>query len=142
MLRSDEIRKRLHGRAPEETLPESAYNAPANEAVDEALLAAASAAAEGGHPLVIDATFLSLALRSELRRRVTEAGSRFVGLWLEAPTCLLEKRIRNRRGDASDATVAVLHRAESLNPGPGDWRPLPAREMAETLTAARRILGI
>src|SRR5262249_23319668 len=58
VLRSDEIRKRQHGVAPEERLPQSAYTEAANESVFAALAGQARMVLEGGHALVADATFI------------------------------------------------------------------------------------
>ena len=57
IVRSDEIRKRLHGAAPEQPLGRDAYSPAANERVDAALLDAVRAAAP--HGVIADATFLS-----------------------------------------------------------------------------------
>jgi predicted kinase len=52
----------------------------------------------------------------------TQAGCRFDGLWLEAPRTTLAERIAARRGDASDATVAVLDQQLQYDIGEIDWR--------------------
>ena len=58
VLRSDEIRKRLHGVAPEQRLPQSAYSDAASEAVFAALAALVRETAAGGHAVIADATFI------------------------------------------------------------------------------------
>ena len=61
ILRSDEVRKRLHGAAPEERLGRDAYTSAANARVDAALLRGVADTA--GHAVIVDATFLDPALR-------------------------------------------------------------------------------
>jgi uncharacterized protein len=69
-------------------------------------------------------------------------GVPFTGLWLDAPVPELERRIQSRTGDASDATVEVLRRSAATKPTPGTWTVLDARDGAEALRSARRILGL
>jgi predicted kinase len=53
---------------------------------------------------------------------------------------ILKSRILARRGDASDATIAVLERAAKADPGPMDWMRLDAA--GEAQAAARKALGV
>ncbi len=124
VLRSDEIRKRLHGAAPEQRLERDAYSAAANARVEAEMLDQLGAAK--GHSVILDAGFLSPALR----KAVAAVGQPFTGLWLEAPLAELEDRVRSRSGDASDATEAVLHRLAAMDPGPIEWHRVPADDMA------------
>jgi predicted kinase len=52
----------------------------------------------------------------------------------------LKSRILARRGDASDATIAVWERAAQADPGPIDWRRLDAA--GDALAAAHEALGV
>ncbi|MDJ0389017.1 AAA family ATPase [Roseomonas sp. E05] len=124
VLRSDEIRKRQHGVAPEVRLPAKAYSAAASEAAYAALFAGAEAAARADHCVIADAAFLEPAQRAGIAAAAARAGVPFQGIWLEAPMPLLRERIAARRGDASDADLAVLEQAARLDPGPLDWRRL------------------
>ena len=124
ILRSDEIRKRLYGAAPEQRLGRTAYSDEANQKVDEALLSQARDAAD--HGVILDATFLSQPLREAAR----DVAHRFTGIWLEAPLAELERRVRARSGDASDATEAVLHRLAGKATGAIGWHRVPADEHA------------
>ncbi len=133
VLRSDEIRKRLHGAAPEQRLGRDAYSAEANARVDAALLDGVRAA--GSHGVILDATFLSPALRAA----VAGCGRPFTGIWLDAPLPELARRVGARGGDASDATEAVLHRLAALDAGPITWHRVPADERAAD--ACRALLG-
>jgi aminoglycoside phosphotransferase family enzyme/predicted kinase len=122
ILRSDEIRKRQFGVAPEQRLPPAAYGAEASEAVFSTLIATAAQAAADGHAVIADATFLDPVHRVRLSEAVRPVP--FRGLWLHAPLPLLQARVAARRGDASDATVAVLLAAARNDPGVGDWHPI------------------
>ncbi len=124
ILRSDEIRKRLHGVPPEHRLGREAYSDAANARVDAELLARLYDAA--GHGVILDASFLSPALRNA----VASACRQFTGIWLEAPLAELERRVRARSGDASDATDAVLHRLAAKDPGPIEWHRVLADDQA------------
>ena len=141
VLRSDEIRKRLHGGAPEARLPQSAYAPAANAAVNRALVAAAEAASRAGHAVIADSTFLDPGLRAAIEAAAGRAGVPFLGVWLDAPLAVLESRIAARDragGDASDATIAVLRQAAARDPGPIAWPRLDAADAEATLAALRQ----
>ena len=137
VLRSDEIRKRLHAAAPEERLPQSAYSDDASEAVFTELAALAREAAAGGHAVIVDATFIDMGPRKLVETAAREAGVAFVGLWLEAPLPELEARIAGRQRDASDATVAVLRAASETHPDAADWTAIDALSSQVALSQAR-----
>ena len=138
-LRSDEIRKRLAGVSPEAPLPPEAYTAPASAAVHEALFRDAAAALQGGHSVVADAAFLDPARRAGIEAVARAAGVPFAGFWLEAPIEVLRARVAARRGDASDATVAVLDGAAGQSTGEIGWTRLDASgdPLAAALAAAQ-----
>ena len=141
VLRSDETRKRLFGRAPEETLPPEAYAAGAGRRVFAWLIGAARDAAAGGHAVVADATFLGAADRAALAAAASAASVPFHGLWLHAPLDVLEARVAARRDDASDATVAVLRAAHAAHPAPpGDWTAIDATDPGQALRTARALI--
>ena len=124
ILRSDEIRKRMFGVAPEQPLPKPAYVGPASRDVMAALAEGVGAAVAAGHAVIADATFMDRDHRSAVQ---TAAGTAsFRGVWLEAPLAVLQTRVSQRSGDASDADLAVLRRAALADPGPGDWLALDA----------------
>lgn len=137
-LRSDEIRKRRAGLAPEQRLPPAAYDPAESAAVHAEMFALARAALAAGQAVVLDAMFLDAALRAEAERAA--APHPFHGLWLEAPLDLLRARVAARTGDASDATVAVLERTAGIDPGPVTWRRLDAA--GDAAAAARHALAL
>ena len=142
VLRSDEIRKRLHHVAPEDRLPQAAYSDAASEAVFAALAAAMRARrwrvatrwwrtrpswTPDSRAKVAEA---AAAARRSVRRPVARCAAAGAG------------RRASRRGerDASDATIAVLHAASRTNPGPGDWVAVDASEAASALAQVRKLL--
>ena len=139
VLRSDEIRKRLHGVVPEQRLPQSAYAPAASHAVFTTLAAAVTEAARG-HAVIADATFMDAAHRRMLLQAAAAAGVPFHGFWLQAPLTELERRIARRSGDASDATVDVLYAAVPHDPGAGDWMALDATNTVDALGLAKASL--
>jgi predicted kinase len=146
VLRSDEIRKRQHGAAPEQRLPESAYSEAASNAVFAELTAmvgvvAAGAHGVGGHGVIADAMFLRPEQRAAVVQAAVKAGVPFLGLWLTAPTEVLEARLAGRTGDASDATIAVLHAAARSDRGGADWVATDASDAGQALAQAQRALA-
>ena len=140
LLRSDELRKRRFGLAPEAPLPPEAYAEVVSSATHEELFMIAEAALRQGHAVALDAMFLDAQYRLKAAEIAARVGVPFQGFWLEAPIEILKSRILARRGDASDATIAVLERAAQANPGPIDWHRLDAA--GDTLAAARKALGV
>ncbi len=137
VLRSDEIRKRQHGAPPEQRLPQPAYSDAASEAVLAELAELAQVTAAGGHAAIADATFIDLRHRSLVEAAAKAAGVPFVGLWLQAPLAELEARIASRQGDASDATLTVLHATARCDPQPGHWIAVDASTPGKAVAAAR-----
>lgn len=142
VLRSDEIRKRLFGSAPEQHLPETAYTEAANSAVSEELAGLAQVVAGGGHAVIADATFLEPDLRGAIATAAQAACVLFVGIWLHAPIAVLEARLAERRNDASDATVAVLHSAAQRDPGKVDWLRVDACDTERAVAEIRHAIAL
>ncbi len=139
VLRSDEIRKRRFGVTPEDRLPPEAYAEPVSRQVLAELCALAEAAGRAGQAVIADATFLDPGDRAAIEAASRNAGLHFTGLWLDAPLAVLKARIAARRGDASDATEAVVEAAARRDPGPISWHRLPADP--DPLPAARMVLA-
>ena len=140
LLRSDELRKRHFGLVPEAPLPPEAYGEDVSCAIHEELFMIAESALRQGHAVALDAVFLDPDHRRAAAAIAARAGVRFRGFWLEAPMEILKSRILARRGDASDATIAVLERAARADPGPIDWLRLDAAGDAQA--AVRKALGV
>jgi len=126
VLRSDVIRKRLHGLAPEQRLTPTAYDMATNVRVYETLGSEAAAALHDGQSVIADAVFLRPDERAAIEAIACQAGASFTGLWLAAPEAVLAERLTGRRGDASDADAAVLRFQLAQDPGKIDWNRLEA----------------
>ncbi|MDB5416727.1 MAG: hypothetical protein JWP50_146 [Phenylobacterium sp.] len=109
VLRTDEIRKRLVKAGPTERLDRDVYTPAFYAKVYDTLLAEAGALLKAGRAVVLDATFIDETLRGRAERLAAACGVPFHGAWLDAPTEVLEARVTARIGDASDATIEVLH---------------------------------
>jgi predicted kinase len=136
ILRTDEIRKRIWGAAAHEALPDAAYAADVTRRTYQALFDEAAHALAAGRGVVLDATFLDPALRARAAETARAAGVSFQGVWLEAPAEVLRARVAGRRGDASDATVAILEAQLSTEAGLMDWTVLDASGAPDRVAAA------
>jgi aminoglycoside phosphotransferase family enzyme/predicted kinase len=127
-IRSDVERKRLFGLAAWESSrspPDGGIYAPEATARTYArLLALSREMLLAGWPVIVDAAFLKRAERDSFAALAAEFGVGFSILATEAPPDELRRRLRARRGDASEATVDVLERQF-------EWfEPLSAAERA------------
>lgn len=138
ILRSDVIRKRLCGVAPETPLPSAAYSAETTARVYRSLADKALVALRAGHCAVIDAVALRPEERAAFAAVAAQAGVPFSGIWLEASEATMAGRIRTRQGDASDATEAVLRQQLGRDSGPLDWRRINVGGGLDTSVAAVR----
>jgi predicted kinase len=89
-----------------------------------------------GRAVVLDATFIDPALRARAEALAAEAGVAFRAAWLEAPIEVLEARVAGRRGDASDATVAVLHDQMARLKDPVAWPKVDTQAPKEAAAKA------
>lgn len=137
VLRSDEIRKRLFGKAPEERLPPEAYAEAVNVRVNRLLIEQVCLVAAGGHAVIADSTFLDGRMRADLAAGVAGVNVGFTGIWLQAPLAVLEQRIARRELDASDATVAVLRQSAQRDSGANEWLAVDASDGGAALEAVR-----
>jgi predicted kinase len=143
ILRSDVVRKRLHGVTPGERLPPEAYRKEASRTVYDALAARAAALVRAGHATIVDAMFLDPEERAQIERVATDAGVRFQALWLTAPEHVLVQRLTARRGDVSDATPDVLRAQLATDPGALTWPMLDVSGSPQEVAAqARALLGL
>jgi aminoglycoside phosphotransferase family enzyme/predicted kinase len=140
-VRSDIERKVLAGVEETARLAAEHYSREASFCVYEACLGRAEKALRARHSVVIDAVFA----RAEERRAVEDlarsCNAGFAAAWLEAPADLLKARVAARRGDASDATPAVVEMQTAYDLGPLHWpRISAAGTPAETLMGVRGML--
>jgi uncharacterized protein len=142
VLRSDVVRKRLMGVAPEAALAKDAYRGEVTQRVYGHLHALARRALAAGATVILDAVHGDAAERDAAAALAAKAGVPFCGLWLEASPTVLRSRVAARRGDASDATLSVLE--SQLDRGAGDiaWTRLDAAGApGDVSTAALSVLA-
>lgn len=130
-LRSDLIRKRLAGVAPEERLPPESYTPESNREVYDTLLREAATALAAGQSVIADAVFARPEERGEVGEVACKAGVGFQGLWLDAPAEALRGRVEARLGDASDATTQVVDRQLRYQLGEIGWKRIDAASGTE-----------
>jgi len=142
-IRSDGLRKRLYGVAPEDALPEDAYTPAWHRRTYTRLYRNLRRALLAGYPAIADATFTGAGTRQAIARCAGDLEVGFTGLWLEAPGDVLEARVAGRGADASDADIQVLRRQLGAKTGAIDWRRVSAAgSLDATHDAARRALGL
>ncbi|MCW3837425.1 AAA family ATPase [Sphingomonas canadensis] len=145
VLRSDVLRKRLAGLAPEIRMAGEAYSPEAGARVYAALEVAAGAALAAGSSAIADAAFLKPGERDAVRAAAEAAGACFAGLWLEAGIGTRLARVAARSGDASDADGRVVRMQARQATGPvRGWIRLAAGGPVAQIAAAalRRIARI
>ena len=130
ILRTDEIRKRLMNIPPTRTMPPETYTAAFYARTYDTMSDNARALLRAGRSVVLDATFIDPGLRARVEALAGECGVPFRPAWLDAPVEVLEARVAGRTGDASDATVAVLHDQVARLTDPPGWRAVDARDPA------------
>ncbi len=128
ILRSDEIRKRQLGVGPTQAAPAASYSRGEMQRAYGVMLDEAEAALAAGRSVILDATYLDPANRQAVETLAARMGVAFDGVWLTAPAEVLEARVAARRGDASDATVAVLREQLARDIGPLAWRGVDATD--------------
>ncbi len=126
VLRSDVLRKRLMGMAPESPLPAEAYGEAVTRLVYGRLGEEAGRLLSAGCSVILDAVFLRPEERAAAEALARDLRADFPGFWPSRRRLeILAARIEGRRGDASDATV------EDSSP--------PARPSCLALVAWRRV---
>lgn len=138
LLRSDEIRKQLWGRALTDKLPPEAYTKAASDTVYDALRQRARTALQTGHSVIADAVHARPEERRALEAVATEQAARFDGLWLDAPEPVLTARVDARRGDASDADARVVRQQRNYRLGEIGWHKISAAGTPEDTHARAR----
>lgn len=144
LLRSDVLRKRLAGVAPETRLGPAAYAKGSSAAVYAQLYALAAAALDQGQAVIADAVFALPKERAAIAAVGQQAGVETVGIWLDSGEATRVARVSTRSGDASDADATIAAAQSRIDVGPlADWLVLDATGGAdEVAKRARRALGL
>lgn len=129
-LRSDIERKRQFHTLETTRLPPSAYRPEVTCGVYEALERQAAFALCAGQSVIVDATFLNAFEANAVAEVAKRAKADFRGIWLDAPTGLLMRRLSTRTGDASDATPEVLRSQPTPTQAPAAWFCVDASKSA------------
>ena len=141
-LRSDIERKRLLGRAETDRLPGEAYDMETTRAVYEILRQKARVGLRAGFSVVVDAVHQRPEERSAIAAVAEDLRVPFDGIWLEAAEAVLLDRVEKRRGDASDATAAIVETQLSWGSGDVEWHRVDtAAGVDETVSAVLRLLS-
>ena len=122
VVRSDVERKRRAGIALEERMSAGSYTAEASARVYAATLERAERVLRAGHCAILDAVFARPEERDAAEALAQRVGVPFEGVWLDVPKEVAQARIAGRRGDASDATPAVVERQFGYDLGEITWR--------------------
>lgn len=131
ILRSDVLRKSLWGVAQNVPLPETAYAPEITKMVYDMLHSRAVEILAAGHAVIADAVYGTDEERSAIENAAHRASVPFHPIWLDAPRATLESRVTARKNDASDASIAVLHRQLAAIAPPADWLNVDAGGDAE-----------
>lgn len=141
IVRSDVVRKRLFGAGDSTALPESAYQPGTTDRVYDAVSGRAQRVLAQGCSVLLDATYLREAERSDVETLAAAQGVHFAGLFLTADLATRLARIGQRRGDASDATRDVALKQETAAIGTVNWHAIDASGTPEqTLDRAQAFL--
>ena len=135
-LRSDIERKRLFAVGEMERLPADAYRPEMSTSVYGRLYDLAERALFAGQAVIVDATHQQPEERAAVAAVAARAGAPFFGLWLEAPMEIMRQRVSARRGDASDATEAVVAMQAGATVGALAWPRLDASQPLNALQTA------
>lgn len=142
IVRSDVLRKRLAGAAPETRLPDCAYTPEAGQTVYTEMMALTATALDNGQAAVADAVFAAGEERENIERIAVERAIPFLGLWLDCGENQRVARIETRRHDASDADADVARAQSSYAlPDLKSWETVNANlSSAQVLESASALL--
>ncbi|MGI9419246.1 MAG: AAA family ATPase, partial [Geminicoccaceae bacterium] len=135
VLRSDVVRKLLSGIEPTTRLGARAYSPSRSADVYRHLRERAAVLLRAGRTVIVDATFLDPGERRLVGCLADDLAVPFQGIWLDAPTTVLELRVARRRNDASDADLDVLASQLERDIGSMSWAVFDASVEADLIAA-------
>ena len=140
VLRSDVLRKRVFGVPPETRLPAEGYSADAHIRTYTLLYTQAGQCLKAGRSVIADAVFGGVEERDAIRATAEAVAAPFDAVWLTAPVSALEQRVTARVGDASDATVSVVHHQINRTQAVPEWQEIDAGQGADMTLAS--VIGV
>jgi uncharacterized protein len=126
VVRSDVERKRHAGIALEARMPTGSYRPELSAEIYAICLARAGRILRAGQSVIVDAVFAREDERQAVEALAREVGVPFEGIWLEVPKDVAQARVAARKGDASDATPAVVERQYNYDLGRITWQRRPS----------------
>ncbi|WP_292518185.1 bifunctional aminoglycoside phosphotransferase/ATP-binding protein [Mesorhizobium sp.] len=126
IVESDRIRKAMHGVPAETKLPDRAYRPEVSDRVYREMAWRAGLILSEGGSVVADGVFDRPADRDRIEKAASDRGVTFAGFWLEADPLVLWRRVSERRGGPSDATIDILSRQLQRKATPPNWRKVDA----------------
>ena len=103
-------------------MPAGSYTPDSSTGVYAAMLDRAEQALRAGHSVVLDAVFAKPEERAAAEASAQKVGVPFEGTWLDIPKDVAQARVAARKGDASDATPAVVERQFGYDLGAISWK--------------------
>ncbi|WP_262526306.1 AAA family ATPase [Agrobacterium tumefaciens] len=122
IVESDRIRKALHGVPAETRFPEAAYGKKVSERVYAEMVLRTHVVLADGSYVVADAVFNRADHRSTIEAAARANRADFRGFWLDTDPAILWRRIQDRIGGPSDATVDILQMQLARRIGDMKWR--------------------
>jgi aminoglycoside phosphotransferase family enzyme/predicted kinase len=135
LLRAEAARKRLFGVA-DDARQQPAYNPSVARSIYRLIAREAHDVARAGYVAIVDATLGLDEWRLDIRRSADRAGVPLVGVWLDAPVDVLERRVRESRGEAGEAALRVLRQQRQASVAPADWTRIDATLEPDDVVAA------
>lgn len=135
IVESDRIRKAMHGVPAETKLPDKVYRRGVSERVYRQIAWRAELILAEGGSVVADAVFDNPDDRNRIKRVANDRAIPFAGFWLMADPSVLWRRVSERKGGPSDATVDILSRQLQRDAGPSTWRNISANRDVAEITA-------
>lgn len=143
VVRTDSLRKQMMGVGLLDKLGPDGYTPEVTERTYQALYDTCLMVLKGGHAAVADAVFAKPEQRDAIEQVARAAGVPFRALWLETRPDVAAHRIRGRKANVSDATVAVLEKQLEYDLGDIRWtRVQTGGSKAGALRDGRAALGL
>ncbi|MBZ9798502.1 AAA family ATPase [Mesorhizobium sp. ES1-4] len=140
IVESDRIRKAMHGVPAETRLPDKAYRPDVSDRVYRDMAWRAGLILSEGGSVVADAVFDRPADRQRIENAARSRAVEFYGFWLEADPLVLWRRVSERKGGPSDATIDILSRQLQRNTTRSNWQEVDAdQELADIVAELRRV---